>query len=350
MAVQSASNSLKAVATGQTEKSKNPVAAFSSFLERYKPQMALALPKHLNADRMARLAVTAFSTTKGLSECAPESIVGAIMNASIMGLEIGVNGQGFIVPYGRTAAFVPGWKGLVDLVSRSGRASVWTGAVFDGDFFEYALGDRPFVTHRPGLEDDPAKLTHVYAIGRVTGGEFPIIEVWPIEKIVKHRDKYNRVGTKHYSYRDWEMYARKVPLLQVIKYLPSSVELSLALDVANASEEGRGSTIEGKFFVMADPQPDEPTGDTGQPIDDGAPQDEPASKADAPKPRHTKQQIPADEPVTASYASIMDTLNSAPTQQALDDAATLITAKNIPDEEQRKELSMRYRERSAGQA
>lgn len=346
MAVQSASNSLKAVATGQTEKSKNPVAAFSNFLERYKPQMALALPKHLNADRMARLAVTAFASTPKLAECAPESVIGAIMNASIMGLEIGVNGQGFLVPYGRTATFVPGWKGLVDLVSRSGRASVWTGAVFDGDFFEYAQGDKPFVTHRPGLEDDPAKMTHVYAVGRVNGSDWPVIEVWPIEKVKRHRDKYNKQALKHYSYRDWEMYARKVPLLQVLKYMPSSIELSLALDVANASEEGRGSTIDGKFFVMADQQPDETTGDAGQAPDDGQ-DDETVSKADAPKPRQAKQQPPADDPVTASYAYIMAALNEATKQQARDDAATLITVANIPDEGQRKELSMRYQELSA---
>lgn len=41
---------LKQVATGKKE---NPVASFSNFLEKFKPQIALALPKHLTADRMA---------------------------------------------------------------------------------------------------------------------------------------------------------------------------------------------------------------------------------------------------------------------------------------------------------
>ena len=72
------------------------------------------------------------------------------MVAAQMGLEPGVNGQGYLIPYKTTCTFVPGWKGIVDIANRSGRSSVWTGAVFVGDEFDYAMGDRPFITHKPG--------------------------------------------------------------------------------------------------------------------------------------------------------------------------------------------------------
>lgn len=244
---------LKNVATG---KDSNPVASFSNFLEKFKPQMALALPKHLTADRMARLAVTAFSTTPKLQTCEPKSIVGSIMTAATLGLEINVDGQGFLVPYGRTCQFVPGWKGLVDLVSRSGRATVWTGAVFNGDEFDYALGDAPFIRHRPGEENDPDKITHVYAVGRVNGSQHPVIEVWTVGKVKKHRDKYNKVGGSHYSFRDWEMYARKIPLLQVLKYMPKSIELSNAIALNEAVDQGKNATIDGEFVTVTDPDID----------------------------------------------------------------------------------------------
>lgn len=227
----------------------NPVASFSRFLDTFKPQLAKALPKHMTVDRMARLAVTAFSTTPKLQECDARSIVASVMTASTLGLEPGVNGQGFLIPYGKTCTFVPGWKGLVDIVNRSGRATVWTGAVFQGDDFEYALGDNPFIRHRPGDEDDADKLTHTYAVGRVNGSNLPVLEVWTIKKIWKHRDKYNKVGLRHYSFRDPEMYARKVPLLQVLKYMPSSIELSNALTAAHAAENGRGLIIDGNFVT-----------------------------------------------------------------------------------------------------
>lgn len=253
------------------QRQSNPVADFSRFMDKFKPQMALALPKHLTADRMARLALTAFSTNPALQSCAPNSIAASIMTASILGLEPGVNGQGFLIPYGQNCQFVPGWKGLVDIANRSGRATVWTGAVFDGDEFDYALGDNPFVRHRPGDEDDPAKMTHVYAIGRVNGSNWPVIEVWTMRKIWKHRDQYNKVGKRHYSFRDQEMYARKVPLLQVLKYMPSSIELSNALAANHAAEEGRNVVIDGNVVTVdstpvSETQEGAPNADTGAPV------------------------------------------------------------------------------------
>lgn len=240
-------SNLRTAATGTAP--ANPVVAFSSFLDKMKPQLALALPKHMTADRMARLTLSEFSKNEKLQACKPISIAASIMTAGALGLEIGVNGQGFLVPYGTTCTFVPGWKGLQDLANRSGRSTTWTGAVFDGDFFDYELGDSPFVKHKPATENDPAKLTHVYSVGRVKGSDWPIIEVWTIAKIWKHRDQYNKVGRSHYSFRDPEMYARKIPLLQVLKYVPSSIELSNAMDIANAADQGRNAIIDGHGFV-----------------------------------------------------------------------------------------------------
>jgi len=238
-------------------KPPSPAQQFNHYLSAHKDQLSAALPKHLNPDRMVRLALTAFSQSRQLQACDPKSIFAAVVLSSQMGLEIGVGGQAYIVPYKGTATFVPGWQGIVDLVSRTGRATVWTGAVFQGDEFDYALGDRPFVKHRPGGEDDPSKLTHVYAIGRVNGSEWPVIEVWPIKRIERHFKKYNKVGEKHYAHGNWEMYARKIPLLQVCKYMPKSVELTAALAAEHAAESGRGMTFDGEFVTLGDDPADD---------------------------------------------------------------------------------------------
>lgn len=238
--------------TTAIEKQQTPVAAFSGFMEKLKPQLARALPAHMNADRMTRLALTAFSTTPALQECSQNSIAGAIMTAAQLGLEPGINGAGYLIPYKGTCTFVPGWKGLVDLVARSGRATVWTGAVRLGDEFEYQLGDTPFCKHKPGDEDDDQPFTHVYAIGRVRDAVMPVIEVWSRAKVMKHLKKYNKVGNRHYANTDennFEMYARKCALLQVLKYMPSSIELANAIVASNAAEEGHGVTIENGIIV-----------------------------------------------------------------------------------------------------
>lgn len=240
----------------------SPLSTLNRYLSTHRSQLAAALPRHLNPDRMARLAMTSFSQNKELAKCTPQSIFASVIVASQLGLEIGVAGQGYLVPYKGTCTFVPGWQGYVDLVSRSGRGSVWTGAVFEGDEFEYALGSDPFVKHRPSGESNPKKLQYTYAIGRVKDSDWPIIEVWPIERIWAHRDKHNKVGNSHYSFKHPEMYARKVPLMQVIKYMPKSIELTSAMEIDAAAGQGRGAEyIDGEFVVVDPEEPEAPPAD-----------------------------------------------------------------------------------------
>jgi recombination protein RecT len=257
---------LRAVATGN--KADTPVAKFSGFLDKLKPQLEVALPRHLKADRMARLALTAFSTNADLQQCTPQSIAASIMTAAQLGLEPGVNGQGYLIPYKGTCTFVPGWKGLVDLVSRSGRATVWTGIVYPGDAFDYQLGDAPFCRHVPGDGgDDGAQFTHVYAIGRVRDASMAVIEVWTRAKVQKHLKQFNKVGGRHYALKDennFEMYGRKVALLQVLKYMPTSVELANAIEVSHAAEEGRGAVIDADMVRVYENEEPAGAADTSQ--------------------------------------------------------------------------------------
>ena len=269
MAAQGTS-ALKEIATGQsTKKATN----FPAMLEQFKNEIARALPRHLNPDRMSRIALTAFRRTPKLSECDPRSVFAAVIQASQLGLEPDTLGRSYLIPYEKKkkingewkvveveCQFVPGWKGLVDLTNRSGNATTWTGAVFEGDEFDYALGDRPFVSHKPGEEFDVEHLTHVYAIGRVKGAEWPVIEVWPIGRVKKHLARYNKVGKRHYAFENMEMYARKVVLLQVLKYMPASAEMAAAIALNDAAEVGnQGLTVKDAIDGTWAPVPNDET-------------------------------------------------------------------------------------------
>ena len=214
---------------------------FLELIDVMKPEIARALPRHLNADRMCRIATTEYRKNPQLGDCEIRSVFGAIITLAQLGLEPGVLGQSYLIPYKGVCTAVPGWQGLADLVARAGRASVWTGAVYQGDQFEYEFGTNPHIRHIPdesGNAPTPDQLTHVYAVGRIKGAEYPIIEVWSTSKVKAHRDRFNKVGAKHYSFQHFEMYARKVALLQVIKYMPKSVELQKAEDLESASQAG----------------------------------------------------------------------------------------------------------------
>lgn len=225
-------------------------------LEQMRPKIEAALPRHLNADRMIRIALTELNKTPDLQKCEVQSMFASIIIASQVGLEPGVMGQGYLIPYREKSGkyictFVPGWQGYVDLVSRAGRATVHTDAVYPGDFFEHEKGSNPFIRHRVTEETDEDKpFTHVYAVGWVKDAQRPVIEVWTREKVEKHLKKFNRVGDRHYAIKGGEhnlsMYGRKVALLQVLKYMPKSVELHTVAQLDYAADAGtQRLTIEG---------------------------------------------------------------------------------------------------------
>ena len=213
-----------------------------SELQKYKTQMEAALPRHMTADRMARIALTSLRVNPKLLNCTRESFYGSLMAASQLGLEPGINGQCYLIPYKATCTLIPGWRGYMELLNRTERASAWTEAVYDGDEFDYALGTNPTIHHKRGKwAGTEAALQFVYAVGRIKNSDFPIIDVWDIAKIWAHRDKNNKCYDKsdHYSFKHPEMYSRKIPLLQVLKYLPSSIELANASALDVTGTEGR---------------------------------------------------------------------------------------------------------------
>lgn len=314
---------LKTVAGSAVVAAENDPGTFPGMLKAYKGEIARALPKHINADRMCRIALTCFRLTPKLAECQPASVFAALIQASQVGLEPGPNGRAYLIPYQGECQFVPGWKGLVELANRTGRASVWTGAVFEGDDFDYRLGDSPMCEHRPRGEDDPEKLVYTYAVGRVKGNDWPVIEVWPNTKIVKHRNRYNKVGRKHYSYDNWEMYARKVPLLQVLKYMPASPELETAMALSDTFDSGerQGITIDGALANAFEPPV--PTGTTTDAGKDGGDDGRPT--------------LPED--------TVHDRLGNAATIEKLDEAAAEIDLVVGADPQAR--LVTFYKERKA---
>lgn len=316
---------LKQVATGN--RPSNPIVIRQSFLEKRKDQLANGMPNHMNATRLIRSAVVAMMSNPALQECSEMSIYQSISVAANLGLDI-IGGQGYLVPYKGKCTFVPGWQGLTDLVSRTGRAAVWTGAVFEGDEFDYAKGDSPFIRHKERAEDDDwKKIQYIYAVGRVKGSDYPVIEVWTMNKVLNHLKKFNKVGTRHYAYENMEMYARKVVLLQVLKYLPKSQEMVDAIDANQAAEDGKSVTIDGDFMVIHE--------DEQNAVHETQHQDKAEEKQSPPMRAATaKENKPEQTGIT--YAQVADKISKADALDVLDVASELI--KEVSDEDQRNEL------------
>lgn len=248
--------------TREVASAETPRQQLNAALAKFRPQLEVALPAQMTVDRFISLVNGAVSKNPAIAECDPASILQSVGQAARTGLEIDMMGHAYLVPYfdsnkgKKICQFIPGWQGIVDLINRSEKATVWTGAVFDGDLFDYELGLNPFVRHRnEAAVETKDTLLYVYAIGqRITPKGYeplpPIIEVWKKAKIEHHLQTYNKVGKNHYALKNdnnFIQYARKIPLLQVAKYMPKSAEISKAIEAANRADTGETMTLEGDF-------------------------------------------------------------------------------------------------------
>jgi recombination protein RecT len=216
-------------------------------LEKYKGQIAVALPRHLTPERMIRIALTAVSQTPKLQECNPYTICGAIVQASILGLEPNSTlGEAFLVPYwnkkanngkgGYDCQLQIGYKGHVKLARNSGEiAMVDAQPVYDGDDFEFEKGDAPYLKHKWGKKGARGNVIGYWAGFKTKDGTFNF-EYWSLEEITSHRDKYTKSRDREGRiYGPWidnpDWMCRKTVLIQSLKLAPKSVQLATALAV-----------------------------------------------------------------------------------------------------------------------
>lgn len=232
-------------AAGTTEVAKRETPKdFPAMLERFKGEIARALPSHLNGDRMARIALTSFRSNPKLGQCDPRSVFAAIIVASQLGLEPGVMGQCYLIPYKNECQLQIGYQGLIDLVRRTGKVKrIEAHVVHERDKFTYRAGLTPVLEHEPCLEGDPGPARLAYAVAEFTDGGFHV-EVMTGHQIEAIRDRsQNVINAKKYQKKTpWdtdpdEMW-RKTLIRRICKYLPKSAELALAVAMDNAADRG----------------------------------------------------------------------------------------------------------------
>lgn len=212
-------------------------------LEQMKGEIARCLPSHLTPDRMARIAMTELRKTPKLQECDPMSFIAAIMQASQLGLEPGIMGSCYLIPFFNSklgkfeCTFMPGYRGFLDLARRSGQIkSLVARAVYENDVFEYEYGLEERVTHKPAM-DERGELKAVYAVALLKDGghQFEVMSKREIESVrQKSQGKNAGPWTDYYD----EM-ARKTVVRKLFKWLPCSVEMQKAVSLDELQEVGK---------------------------------------------------------------------------------------------------------------
>jgi recombination protein RecT len=212
-----------------------------NLLDKMKPQLQRALPAHLDAERVCRIALTEFSKNPLLQECSPQSFIAAVMVASQLGLEIGILGSAFIVPFRNhkkgivECNLIPGYRGLIDLARRSGQlVSISAEIVYANDHFEYEKGLNDKLVHRPVLNNRGAMIA-AYAVAKLKDGghQFLIMSREEIDEVKARAKIQSGPWTT-----DYEAMAQKTVVRRLFKWLPSSVEMQKAAILDEHSEIG----------------------------------------------------------------------------------------------------------------
>lgn len=210
-----------------------------------KNQFALALPKHMNADRMVRIITTEIRKTPALEKSNIQSFLGAVVQCSQLGLEPGgALGHAYLLPFGNGKAsdgkpnvqLIIGYRGMIDLARRSGQIiSISARTVREGDDFHYEYGLNEDLKHTPKA-DESAPITHVYAVARLKDGgvQFEVMTFNQIESVRKQ----SKAGDNGPWKTHWEEMAKKTVIRRLFKYLPVSIEIQQAVILDEKAEAG----------------------------------------------------------------------------------------------------------------
>lgn len=209
-----------------------------------KDAIAELVPRHLNPDRLLKVALMSVDRNPDLAACSTQSLIRCVLQCAELGLDPGnALGGAYLVPYKGVATLIVGYRGYVELARRSGAvSSIEAHVVYARDAFTITYGLEPQLRHEPYLGDeDRGELRAVYAIARFKDDAAPPQFDHMIRAELEKAKASSQTGRKNVGpWRDWyEEMARKTVVRRLIKYLPMTPELQTAADVDDQAEVGR---------------------------------------------------------------------------------------------------------------
>jgi len=275
------------------------------FMQQQKELISKALPQSITVDRLVSMFTMVIRSNPELLSCTQSSLIGAMVQTAQLGLMPGNIAHCYYVPFnnknGRDVQFIIGYKGLIELVNRSGKATILsTECVYEHDEFEYELGLNPVLMHRPAEGKDRGQVKGVYAIAKNLIADEKVFVYLPRMDIDKVRSA-SKAGASDYSpwARWYEEMAKKTAVKRLTKLLPLSIDVQKQI----ATDETVKTKIEPDMTAV----PDETKWEEGEivkepptaaPVGQAKEQQPPAkpvTQPSAPQPKEKENPAPAAE-------------------------------------------------------
>lgn len=243
----------------------------------FQEQLKQVLPKHMTPERQARVLINCMTRTPKLAECTPISLVRCMLDCSSMGLE--PDGRlAHLIPYGNECTLVVDYKGLIDMIMRSGKVDFIDAFVvyreelqYDEAFgrprFVIKAGSNPEIIHDPIIDRDPGEIIGAYAVAHVKGIPVAKFQFMRKDEIDKVKAQSRGASKPDSPWKKWyDEMAKKTAIRRLSKTLPLSSEQSeilmkeLEVDgVTNASAStipARPEDLEVDATVTEEPEPE----------------------------------------------------------------------------------------------
>lgn len=217
---------------------------------RFLDHLKQILPEHLDSDRFSTIAMRQIRQIPELKLCALETVAASVMEAGTLGLEIGTQGECWLIPRMNSrkdddgewqkeweATLQIGYLGHLALAWRSTQISaVMTDVVCAGDKFKFQRGTDGYLHHIPAKNRDldAKNIEWAYAIVKtIYGGE-----VWQVmDKADIERLRNSGPSANSPAWKNWycEMSQGKV-LKRTLKFCPKSSELGRAINIDDRND------------------------------------------------------------------------------------------------------------------
>lgn len=220
-----------AVNNSLLKQEKNKKTVFD-LIQSSKEQFAMALPKHINTDRFTRVALTTIRQNPKLQECNTPSLLGCFMTLAQLGLEPGVLGQAYLLPFNNRkqntvdCQLQISYKGMIELLRRTGQLKdIYAYTVRANDEFEITFGLERNLIHKPNYKEGRGAITGFYSVAILKDGT-RAFEYMTLDEVTEHEEKY-RLGQYKNSIWDknLEEMAQKTVTKKMLKWLPISVDI-----------------------------------------------------------------------------------------------------------------------------
>jgi recombination protein RecT len=200
-------------------------------------RLEMLMPAHVTQKKVFQVLSSTINNNPQLLVCSTRSVLESVMRCVALGLtpsDIDGLGQCWIIPYGKTATFVMGYKGALELARRSGQIrDVKTSAVYVGEAFSHTAGSNESISHIPNytLDRSAEMLTHVYVIVRLVNGgiHMEVMGKSEIDAIRNASQAYKYATSKGIKNTPWvtdyEAMARKTIINRIKPYLPMTPEI-----------------------------------------------------------------------------------------------------------------------------